>query len=277
MPSRQERRREQSEPAGEHEARFFPLQVGDGTGVTGIPDSVRRRLDPDARYGLRLTLFGVALALIAIPFGLLLHQVVTEGPVTDIDTALADDLSAAAQQSDTVATVLTVVSFLGKPAWLAVVIALPAVWFLFVGARRIAVYLVATSAGGGVVESIVKIAVGRPRPEIDEPLIEAFGKSFPSGHSMSSTVVYGSLLLVFFPLLSRRGRVVAAAGTASLILAIGASRLGLAVHFMSDVLGGYVLGGAWLLGATAAFGVWRVETRREQQRASRRDNQEVSG
>lgn len=237
--------------------------------MTVIPDSVRRRLDPDARYGLRLTLFGVALVLVAIPFGLLLHQVVTDGPVTEIDTALADELSAAAQDSDTVASALTAVSFLGKPVWLAVVIALPAAWFLFVGARRIAVYLIATSAGGGIVDSVVKIAVGRPRPEIDEPLIEAFGKSFPSGHSMSSTVVYGSLLLVFLPLLSRRGRVVAVAATAFLVLGIGASRLGLGVHFTSDVLGGYVLGVAWLLGATAAFGIWRVEARRKQRRERR--------
>jgi undecaprenyl-diphosphatase len=48
-------------------------------------------------------------------------------------------------------------------------------------------------------------------------------------------------------------------GTASLVLAIGASRLLLGVHFLSDVLAGFVLGLAWLIGATAAFEIWRVE------------------
>jgi membrane-associated phospholipid phosphatase len=33
----------------------------------------------------------------------------------------------------------------------------------------------------------------------------------------------------------------------------------LGVHFLTDVIGGYVLGLAWLLGAVAAFEIWRVE------------------
>ncbi|MDX6659187.1 MAG: hypothetical protein QOJ55_9, partial [Solirubrobacteraceae bacterium] len=44
-----------------------------------------------------------------------------------------------------------------------------------------------------------------------------------------------------------------------LVLAIGASRLLLGVHFVSDVVGGYVLGLAWLAGAVAAFETWRVD------------------
>jgi hypothetical protein len=40
-----------------------------------LPDAVRRRLDPAGRYGLRLTLFAVALVLVAVPFGILLEQV----------------------------------------------------------------------------------------------------------------------------------------------------------------------------------------------------------
>ena len=47
--------------------------------------------------------------------------------------------------------------------------------------------------------------------------------------------------------------------TAVLILAIGVSRLFLGVHFLSDVLAGFVLGGAWLVAATVAFEIWRVE------------------
>jgi undecaprenyl-diphosphatase len=48
-------------------------------------------------------------------------------------------------------------------------------------------------------------------------------------------------------------------GDTALVLAIGASRLLLGVHFLSDVVGGYLLGLAWLCGATAAFETWRVE------------------
>jgi undecaprenyl-diphosphatase len=107
--------------------------------------------------------------------------------------------------------------------------------------------------------TLVKVLVDRPRPEVDHPIATAFGKSFPSGHALSSTVVFGALLLTFLPVLSRRWRHVAVAFTVVLVLAIGASRLLLGVHFVSDVVGGYVLGIAWLLTATAIFEIWRVE------------------
>jgi undecaprenyl-diphosphatase len=67
------------------------------------------------------------------------------------------------------------------------------------------------------------------------------------------------LLLVFLPLVERRWRPVAIAATAFWVLAIGFSRLALGVHFISDVLGGYVLGAAWLIGSVAAFEVWRED------------------
>ena len=225
----------------------------------GLPDKVRRRLDPAERYGLRLTLLGIAFVLVAIPFGLLLHQVMTDGPLTKYDTALAERLHEMVRDSDVASAVLHAISFLGKPIWLAVVIGAPAAWLFWRGSKRLAIYLVVTAVTGGIVDTIVKLAVGRPRPQLDEPLAEAFGKSFPSGHSMSSMVCYGALLLAFLPVIPQRARPVAFGGTALLILSIGVSRLGLGVHFLSDVLGGFVLGAAWLAAATAAFSIWRVE------------------
>ena len=105
----------------------------------------------------------------------------------------------------------------------------------------------------------MKVAVNRPRPSVLDPIISAHGKSFPSGHAMSSTVVYGALLLVFLPMVPRRWRPAAIGGTVLLVALIGFSRLGLGVHYLSDVLGGYVLGLAWLAVSTAAFSIWRAQ------------------
>ena len=44
---------------------------------------------------------------------------------------------------------------------------------------------------------------------------------------------------------------------------MGLSRLSLGVHFLSDVLGGFVLGLAWLAASTAAFSIWRSEQRKK--------------
>lgn len=225
----------------------------------GLPNAVARRLNPVERYGLRLTLFGLAVALVGIPFGLLLHQVVSDGPLTAFDTRGAADLNRIVHQHAWMVDVLQVVSFLGKPVWLALVIGLPSAWVLLRGQRKLAIFLVTTSIGGGIVDTVVKVAVGRPRPVVDEPVATAFGNSFPSGHSMSATVCYGALALVFLPVIRPAWRRVALVGVALLVLSIGVSRLALGVHFVSDVLGGFVLGLAWLAAAVAAFEIWREE------------------
>jgi undecaprenyl-diphosphatase len=76
---------------------------------------------------------------------------------------------------------------------------------------------------------------------------------------MSSLVCFGALLVVFLPFVPRLWRRATVAGTGALVLAIGLSRLVLGVHFLSDVLGGFVLGAAWLVGSIALFETWRTE------------------
>ncbi len=229
----------------------------------GLPQNVRDRLDPSSRYGLRVTLFAIATVLVAVPFSFLLLQVLRQGPVTRIDQGAAEDLYRAAADRPAVIEVFKVISLLGKPLWLGIAIGAGALYAAFHGRRRLALYLIVTAIGGGLVDSAVKVLVNRPRPEIEDQLVHVFGKSFPSGHAMSSTVTYGALLLVFLPVLSRRARIAAFAGTIVLVLLIGLSRLLLGVHFISDVVAGYVLGLAWLIGATAAFSIWRTEEGKE--------------
>jgi len=225
----------------------------------GLPQSIRRRLDPQERYGLRLTLFAAALVLVAVPFATLLFQVVAEGPAARLDGSLADRMNRAVDQHPVLLRTFELISHLGKPLTLGVLVSVASIFVWRRGQRRLAVYLVVTVVGGGLVDSAVKILVDRPRPVVDHPVITAWGKSFPSGHAMSSTVTYGALLLTFLPVLAGRRRVAAVVAAAALVLAIGCSRLILGVHFLTDVVGGYVLGLAWLLGATAAFEIWRVE------------------
>ena len=225
----------------------------------GLPQSIRRRLDPEERYGLRLSLFAVAMVLLAVPFATLLFQVVAEGPAARLDGSLADRMNDALHDRPALLRTFELISHLGRPVTLGVIVSIASIFVWRRGQRRLAVFLVVTVVGGGLVDSAVKILVDRPRPAVDHPVITAFGKSFPSGHAMSATVTYGALLLAFLPVLPGRRRTVAVVATVALILAIGSSRLVLGVHFLTDVIGGYVLGLAWLLGAVAAFEIWRVE------------------
>ena len=225
-----------------------------------LPDAVRRRFDPNGRYGLRLTLFAVALVLVAVPFGILTEQVVRSGPLLRVDQGVADSIHGAVVDAGPGAVrVLNVVSWLGKPPFLILLVTVAAVFVYQRGRPRLAVFLVVTGTLGGLVDTAVKVLVNRPRPEFETPLAHALGKSFPSGHAMSSTVVYGALLLAFLPAVPRRARPAAVGGTVLLVLAIAVSRLGLGVHFLSDVVGGLVLGLAWLATSVATFRIWRDE------------------
>lgn len=206
-----------------------------------------------------MTLLAVALVLVAVPFTTLMLSVLAKGPVTRFDSHTANSLNGWVTDRPGFVSFLQGVSFLGKPPFLATVIAIGVVFLLVHHRTRLAVFLVVTSFGGGLIDSLVKVAVDRPRPEVDHPVATALGKSFPSGHAMSSTIVYGAMLLVFQAAIPRRLRIASATATVLLILAVGTSRLLLGVHFVSDVVGGYILGAAWLIGSVAVFETWRTD------------------
>ncbi|HEV3471696.1 MAG TPA: phosphatase PAP2 family protein [Actinomycetota bacterium] len=225
----------------------------------GLPEFLRARLDPAQRYGLRVTLFFIALLIVALPFSYLLTQVQTSGPLTEIDTELAQDINEWIHASTFLVALSYVVSFLASPPWFWLLVGGCAIWFFRRGDRRLALFVVATSIGGGAISTVIKVVVDRERPEVDQPIAEAFGKSFPSGHAMGATYVYGALLLAFMPFIPRRARGWAIAAWLLVVTFVSLSRLGLGVHFLTDVLGGFVLGLAWLAVATAAFSIWRRE------------------
>lgn len=234
-----------------------------------LPDFVRRRLDPAQRYGLRATLFGLAITLVGVPFGLLLDQVIRRGGFIQIDTSAAIALHDAVRGHPALIQGLRWLTFVGTPQALTVVVVICSILLLMSHRYRLMAFLIATAVGGGIIDSIVKILVNRDRPNLADPLIPLHGKSFPSGHAMSSMVVYGAVLLIFIPVTSKRRRMISVFGVLALVTAIGMSRLALGVHYITDVLGGFVLGLAWLIASTAAFSIWRQERGRAPVKALR--------
>lgn len=123
---------------------------------------------------------------------------------------------------------------------------------LFLRLKREAVLLTATVMGGWLVNSLVKLAVGRPRPMIVPHLTEAGGQSFPSGHSFNSAVVYIAIALAFAAISPRRSVRWTLVGTAiALSIAIAVSRVWLGVHFPTDVAAGWLGGAGWAFLASA--------------------------
>ena len=224
-----------------------------------LPAAVRRRLDPAQRFGLRLTLAAVALLLIAVPFAFLLVQVRRSGPLLTVDREVADTLHDAVRGRDAMTAALKAITAIGTFFGLGALVAIGSVVLIRARRWRLLAFLLATTVGAWVLNNAVKLAVGRQRPTFDDPLATAHGLSFPSGHAMNSVVVLGALLMVFLPAVrpARHRRVVAV--TVLLVLLIGFSRLALGVHYLTDVVAGFVLGVAWFAACVAAFSVWRIE------------------
>ena len=111
---------------------------------------------------------------------------------------------------------------------------------------RLALIVAVVLIAAALFTELVKDNVARPRPALD-PLVTASGYSFPSGHTLNSTVTYGLLALVAWrsrlPLAVRRAALVFGV---TIPLLVGLSRIALGVHWPTDVLAGWLAGVAFV-------------------------------
>jgi membrane-associated phospholipid phosphatase len=101
--------------------------------------------------------------------------------------------------------------------------------------------------GGMVVASLLKIAFHRSRPSFADSMLIFQGYSFPSGHTMAATLLYG-MFAVFGVIAvdSWRWRVRIVISACIMVMLVGFSRLALSAHYLSDVFGAVSAGVAWL-------------------------------
>lgn len=98
-----------------------------------------------------------------------------------------------------------------------------------------------------IVNKGIKEIVKRNRPNLNEAL-DALGYSFPSGHAMLSMITYGFLAYIIAAnLKNKAGKYMITIIMALFIIGIGLSRVILSVHYPTDVLAGYCLGGILLI------------------------------
>jgi membrane-associated phospholipid phosphatase len=134
------------------------------------------------------------------------------------------------------------------------VLALIAAGLLWRARRRApAVVVITAAAGAGILVEGFKHLYGRNRPPVVDRLTSESTFSLPSGHALGSMVVLGVLAAVAV-LAGRRAAQVGAVTLAAVgITVIAASRLYLGVHWITDVLTGWLLGGAWLAACITAL------------------------
>lgn len=108
------------------------------------------------------------------------------------------------------------------------------------------VVFAATLAGASLLSNALKLVVARARPE-DAP-VHVGTYAFPSGHATAAAAAWLSLAIVLGTLAARRSQRAALLVVALVVVAsVGLSRVYLGVHYVTDVLAGWALGGLWAL------------------------------
>src|SRR5215831_9918699 len=171
-------------------------------------------------------------------------------PLESADHRAAAGINGLIAGNATLVTVVKAVTWLGSDGVLWTVVGAAALILAIRRRWRLAVYLLVTGAGALVLDPVLKSLTGRLRPVVAHPIAHGTGNSFPSGHSLGSMVCYGAILLVFLPAARGRWRTAFVTVIVALIALIGISRILLGVHYLSDVVGAWAVGIAWL-GLTA--------------------------
>jgi undecaprenyl-diphosphatase len=206
---------------------------------------LRARFGTRGFTGLPLSLVVAAAVYLAALFGGLVDEVFEAEGLVRVDDE-ADRLVALLRSEPGFRIFLWLTDLGAGPAFVAV--GLVSTSFLLIENRLNYVpALWTTLLGAQVTTWIGKYAIDRTRPEFLE-IATAAAPSFPSGHATAAMAVYGFLAYVVVRRVhSRRARFEVIYWTAVLIALIGFSRIFLRVHFLSDVLSGFLVGGFWLL------------------------------
>ncbi len=147
----------------------------------------------------------------------------------------------------TFVAVLKTITEFGSSEWIAVVLSVAVLLFVFKRWWLSLAMLIVSVPGGMLLNELVKVLVHRHRPFVDGWFVDWSGYSFASGHTIGATLLYGQIALFVFPLIkSRRGRVLLFSAAMFVVAMIGFSRIALGAHYVTDVLAGMFFGMSWL-------------------------------
>ena len=173
-----------------------------------------------------------------------LAEHVLAGGTQAFDVAILQWLHA--HQHPQVTQLMIEMTYLGTGSVVIMVVGVAALFLWHTEHKYSAKLLLAATIGNILLNGTLKLIYHRARPSVFEWQTTAVSSSFPSGHAMSATVVYGTVAYLVIRLQqsiwAKSLTFIAAALT---ILLVCLTRLYLGVHYPSDVIGGIIVGLAW--------------------------------
>jgi undecaprenyl-diphosphatase len=205
---------------------------------------LRRRLDRTTPDGLPLTATVAGAALLAWIFGALTQDVIAHEEAAGLDPRV--HAFVVAHRTGWLTLIMRNVTWLGSNYVLVPVLLAATVALLRRRDRRAVGRLWAVFLGAVALYTLAKPLVNRPRPPETDLIGQVSGAAYPSGHATQAIAAWGALAVVLAAGRSARARALLLSAAAVVVLLVGASRVYLGAHWLTDVLGGYALGGAWL-------------------------------
>ncbi len=169
---------------------------------------------------------------------------VREGETQAFDEAVIRWMGS--HQSPALDATVVEVTALGTGTVVLMIVAVAALFLTLTQHKYSAILLLVATAGGLVLNGVLKLGFNRPRPDIFVHSVQTVSSSFPSGHAMSSAIVYGTVAYLAARLDRRRwARWLVMLFAFVVIVLISLSRIYLGVHYPSDVVAGVIIGLAW--------------------------------
>lgn len=215
----------------------------------------------------------ILVAGMVVAFAVLAEEV-TEGDTTALDNAFLRWVGG--QHHPTLDHLMLEFTALGNFAVLLVLVASVSAFLWMSNHKYSVVLLLLGGAGGFAVNNILKLAFDRDRPSVFTPVTDVMTNSFPSGHAMMSTIVYGSVAYLVGRLEPTRNMRIATWTLAVvIILLVGISRMYLGVHYPTDILGGILAGVAWVAVVVAGLHAVRYFSDRDPSVDAERDEADL--
>lgn len=202
-----------------------------------------RRLHAQHFHGLPLTILSLLMIYIAAVFVGLVEDVVTSDSIVALDHLVSQQMSLLSE-AGVIDVFIAITSLASTPITILVML-LTAMVCWVVRQRYIIIGLLIAVIGSTIFTFVTKMILQRARP-IDILLLEST-YSFPSGHATVTVALYGFLAYIAIRFSERfavQVRIVMM--TILVTVLIGLSRILLNEHYLSDVLGGYLVGTLWL-------------------------------
>ncbi|NML61682.1 phosphatase PAP2 family protein [Massilia sp. RP-1-19] len=220
---------------------------------------IAARLTPGEELGLHFTV-GIALMLCAAwVFGGIAEEVVDAEEITILDEWLARWFNARATPAFTQA--MLYLTHAHNTAGMLVMTSVLGIYFYLRKAPYWLLALLVSVPGGMLLNVVLKHIFQRARPSLDNPLLTLTTYSFPSGHTVAATLLYGLVAAYLVCVASRwKARCLIVLGACVMVGLVGLSRMYLGVHYLSDVLAAIAEGCGWL--AVCITGVSTLRRRR---------------